>query len=60
VHEMSHFTPLGGTQDYAYGKTACLNLARTNAARASRNADNVCYFSEEATMLMAEVHVNEN
>jgi len=48
VHEMSHFRPLGGTNDYAYGKTNCLNLARSNANQASRNADNVCYFAEVA------------
>jgi len=52
VHEMSHFNTLGGTQDYAYGKTSCLNLAKSNPSRASHNADNVCYFSEEAKLLM--------
>jgi len=46
VHELSHFRSLGATQDYAYGKTNCMNLARSDPARASRNADNVCYFSE--------------
>jgi len=50
VHEMSHFDLIGGTDDYAYGKTACLNLARSNPTRASHNADNVCYFSEEARL----------
>jgi len=48
VHEMSHFNSLGATNDYAYGKTACLNLARSNPYSASHNADSVCYFSEEA------------
>jgi len=48
VHEMSHFSSLGGTNDYAYGKAACMNLARSNPAQASRNADNICYFSESA------------
>jgi len=45
VHEMSHFTSLGGTDDYAYGQSACLALAKSNPQRASHNADNVCYFS---------------
>jgi peptidyl-Lys metalloendopeptidase len=45
VHEMSHFRTLAGTNDYAYGQTACLNLARSNPSQASRNADNICYFS---------------
>jgi len=48
VHEMSHFSTLGGTDDYAYGKKSCLSLAKSNPYRASHNADNVCYFSEEA------------
>eukprot|EP01087_Luapelamoeba_hula_P015962 TRINITY_DN484_c0_g1_i1.p1 TRINITY_DN484_c0_g1~~TRINITY_DN484_c0_g1_i1.p1 ORF type:complete len:339 (+),score=47.95 TRINITY_DN484_c0_g1_i1:147-1163(+) len=52
VHEMSHFTALGGTDDYAYGKSACLSLAKRNPAQAARNADNVCYFSEAATTLL--------
>jgi len=46
VHELSHFRSLGGTQDYAYGKPNCMSLARSDPARATRNADNVCYFSE--------------
>jgi len=46
VHEMSHFRTLGGTDDYAYGQSACRSLARSDPYRASRNADNVCYFSE--------------
>jgi len=48
VHEMSHFRPLGGTNDYTYGQSNCLALARNNPNQASRNADNVCYFSENA------------
>jgi len=46
VHEMSHFVSLGGTNDYAYGKANCRNLAISDPNRASRNADNVCYFAE--------------
>jgi len=46
VHEMSHFRSLGGSSDYAYGQTACRSLARSDPYRASRNADNICYFSE--------------
>jgi len=48
VHEMSHFRTLAGTNDYAYGRNACLNLARSNPNQASRNADNICFFSESA------------
>lgn len=46
VHEASHFTVLGGTQDYAYGTTACRNLAVSNPDRAVMNADNHEYFAE--------------
>jgi len=46
VHEMSHFRSLGGTDDYAYGKANCRSLARSDPYSASRNADNICYFSE--------------
>jgi len=48
VHELSHFTVIGGTQDYTYGITSCLALARSNSNQASHNADNICYFSDEA------------
>jgi peptidyl-Lys metalloendopeptidase len=48
VHEMSHFRSLAGTQDYTYGQSNCLSLARSNPSQASHNADNVCYFAGEA------------
>ena len=46
VHEMSHFSIVAGTQDYAYGQTACRNLATSNPNRATNNADNHEYFAE--------------
>lgn len=46
VHEMSHFSVVAGTSDYAYGQTACKNLANTNPSRATRNADSHEYFAE--------------
>jgi len=45
IHEMSHFRSLGGTNDYAYGESACRSLATSNPNNACRNADNICYFS---------------
>jgi len=48
VHEMSHFRNIAGTQDYTYGQSNCLSLARANPTQASHNADNVCYFAGEA------------
>jgi peptidyl-Lys metalloendopeptidase len=46
VHETSHFTVVAGTQDYAYGTTACKNLAISNPDRAINNADSHEYFAE--------------
>jgi len=48
VHECSHFTRNGGTQDYAYGQSACRRLAQTNPARAVMNADSHEYFAESS------------
>ena len=46
VHETSHFTIVAGTNDYAYGQTACKSLAKSNPNRAIMNADNHEYFTE--------------
>jgi len=54
VHEMSHFNSLGGTDDYAYGPAACKSLAKSNPTEASHNADNVCYFSQDAAKLFQQ------
>jgi len=47
VHEISHFTPVAGTNDNAYGTTACQNLAKSNPAQAIANADNHEYLTEQ-------------
>ncbi|MBZ4334263.1 M35 family metallo-endopeptidase [Corallococcus interemptor] len=46
VHEMSHFTVVAGTDDWAYGQTAAKNLAKSNPTRARDNADSHEYFAE--------------
>ncbi|MBN6149620.1 protease [Xanthomonas sp. AmX2] len=46
IHEMSHFTVVAGTSDYAYGQSAAKNLASSNPARAVKNADSHEYFAE--------------
>lgn len=46
VHEMSHFTVVAGTSDYAYGTSACQRLASTNPKKAINNADSHEYFAE--------------
>jgi len=46
VHEMSHFTVVAGTDDWAYGQSAAAALAVSNPARAVDNADSHEYFGE--------------
>jgi peptidyl-Lys metalloendopeptidase len=46
VHEVSHFTVMGGTDDWAYGQGPAHNLALSNPARAVDNADSHEYFAE--------------
>ncbi|KAF8322710.1 peptidyl-Lys metalloendopeptidase [Clavulina sp. PMI_390] len=46
IHESSHFTSNGGTQDYVYGQTAAKSLASSNPSEATMNADNHEYFAE--------------
>lgn len=51
IHEMSHFTVVAGTNDYAYGQTAAKNLASSNPSQAVNNADNHEYFAENTPPL---------
>ncbi|CAE6517245.1 unnamed protein product [Rhizoctonia solani] len=46
VHEQSHFTVNGGTEDHVYGQDGARSLARSNPAQAIANADNHEYFVE--------------
>ncbi|CAL1694054.1 unnamed protein product [Somion occarium] len=46
IHESSHFTSNGGTDDIVYGQTAAKNLAQSNPSQAIINADSHEYFSE--------------
>lgn len=46
IHEMSHFNVVAGTDDHAYGQSACKNLARSSPTRALDNADSHEYFAE--------------
>ncbi|CCA71303.1 related to peptidyl-Lys metalloendopeptidase Precursor-Chlorophyllum molybdites [Serendipita indica DSM 11827] len=46
VHEATHFTANGGTQDYAYGQTNAKALAKSNPSNAVMNADSHEYFAE--------------
>ncbi|KAH9486376.1 Peptidyl-Lys metalloendopeptidase [Psilocybe cubensis] len=51
IHEASHFTRNGGTDDYAYGHSAAKSLATSNPARAVMNADSHEYFAENTPAL---------
>lgn len=44
IHEMSHFSNVGGTDDWAYGPGGCQRLARDDPEQAVDNADNYGYF----------------
>jgi peptidyl-Lys metalloendopeptidase len=46
VHELSHFTVIAGTSDYAYGQSLAKQLAISNPAQARQNADSHEYFAE--------------
>lgn len=48
VHETSHFTVVAGTNDYAYGQTACKSLATKSPTKAIKNADSHEYFAENS------------
>ena len=50
IHELSHFDVVAGTDDLAYGQTACKKLA-SNAKRAIKNADSHEYFAENTPSL---------
>lgn len=46
IHESSHFTANGGTDDHVYGQSGCKQLAISNSAQAIDNADSHEYFAE--------------
>jgi peptidyl-Lys metalloendopeptidase len=46
VHETSHFVTTASTNDWAYGKTACMSLAQSDPTKALDNADSHEYFAE--------------
>ncbi|KAJ8091723.1 hypothetical protein PM082_020958 [Marasmius tenuissimus] len=51
LHESSHFTDNAGTDDHAYGHTACQALAKSNPSEAVDNADSHEYFAENEPAL---------
>jgi peptidyl-Lys metalloendopeptidase len=51
IHELSHFTILGGTDDHAYGQLGAQALASSDPNRAIGNADSMEYFAENTPTL---------
>ena len=51
VHEMSHFTAVAGTDDWAYGQTNAKALAISDPNKAIDNADSHEYFAENNPVL---------
>jgi peptidyl-Lys metalloendopeptidase len=51
IHEMSHFTVVAGTEDWAYGQSAAAALAISDPAKALDNADSHEYFAENTPAL---------
>lgn len=49
LHEVSHFTDVGATNDWVYGAAAAKRLALASPAHALSNADNFEYYCEEFT-----------
>ena len=56
VHETSHFTVVAGTNDYAYGQTACKKLATKTPNKAINNADSHEYFAENTPFQSIAAH----
>lgn len=48
IHELSHFTVVGGTDDHVYGHDGARALAASNPDLAITNADSYEYFAENA------------
>ena len=48
VHELSHFTIVGDTGDFAYGRTDSVNLANGEPLDAVFNADSYSFFAENS------------
>ncbi len=50
VHELSHFSILVGTSDFAYGQSADRQLALPDPNRAIHNADSHDYFTDNRSL----------
>ena len=44
IHETSHWNIAMSTDDYVYGKSGAMNLAKSDPGKAIDNADNICFY----------------
>ena len=51
IHEVSHFSVVAGTNDYAYGQADAQKLAKESPEKAVNNAENYDYFAENNPQL---------
>ncbi|MFK7863754.1 MAG: M35 family metallo-endopeptidase [Pseudohongiellaceae bacterium] len=51
IHELSHFTILGGTDDHQYGQSSAKQLGVSDPNKAINNADSHEYFAENTPAL---------
>lgn len=51
IHELSHFTILGGTDDHQYGQSSAKQLGATDPNKAINNADSHEFFAENTPTL---------
>jgi peptidyl-Lys metalloendopeptidase len=54
IHEISHFNDVAKTKDYAYGKSASLDLAIENPKSALSNADNWRQYAEDMDVVLTD------
>lgn len=49
VHELSHFSIVGDTEDLCYARDVCTDMAQTSSEDAIHNADSYQFFVEDVT-----------
>ena len=59
IHEVSHFTAVAGTDDFAYGQEDAKSLAKKSPDKAVNNAENYDYFAENNPKLSMGTPNNE-
>jgi peptidyl-Lys metalloendopeptidase len=50
IHEVSHFDIVAATEDHCYGRTECMDMAKTNPGLVIQNADTFQYYTEDIVL----------